>query len=63
MRTLTQQEMADVAGGFFFCRPKCSPKPKCQPKPKCSPKPKCQPKPKCNPTPVPVEPVEPPEEY
>lgn len=60
MRTLDQQEMQQVAGGFFFCLPKiklpklslCLPKitlPKCEPvkPPVCEPKPPvCQPKPK-----------------
>ena len=54
MRTLNEQEMQQVAGGFFFCLPKisfclpkinlCLPKielPKCEPTPpKCTPAPK-----------------------
>ena len=60
MRTLNEQEMQQVAGGFFFCLPKisfCLPKielPKCVPTPpKCEPKPpKCEPTPpKCTPAP------------
>lgn len=62
MRTLNEQEMQQVSGGFFFCLPKislpkltlCLPKielPKCEPKaptpPKCEPTPpKCEPAPK-----------------
>jgi len=59
MRTLNEQEMQQVAGGFFLCLPKitlpkltwCAPKispPKCEPTPpKCEPKPpKCEPKPR-----------------
>ena len=59
MRVLSNEEMGDVAGGWFFscwsfkrsyCNPKpvCAPKPVCQPKPVCDPKPKCDPKPDCN---------------
>ncbi|MEZ5705742.1 MAG: hypothetical protein R3E56_10950 [Burkholderiaceae bacterium] len=65
MRVLSDQEMQDVAGGFFFnwfsCfkwrAPKvtCDSKPtytqsKCDPKPTCEPKPSCEPKPTCEPT-------------
>jgi hypothetical protein len=49
MRVLSNEEMGDVAGGWFWCwkprRTYCHKKPVCEPKPKCDPKPRCEPKP------------------
>ncbi len=60
MRTLNEQEMQQVSGGFFFCLPKfrivlprlnlhkpvCAPRPAPQPAPKPAPRcePRCEPK-------------------
>jgi hypothetical protein len=64
MRDLTQDEMTQVAGGFFSwgrsshkdCKPRTQShkprKPACAPKPVCQPKPVCEPKPVCKPMPV-----------
>lgn len=56
MRVLSNEEMGNVGGGWFFlwswCKPRtrtyCEPKPVCEPAPVCEPKPTCEPKPSCN---------------
>jgi hypothetical protein len=74
MRTLTNEEMSEVAGGWFFRRSRCSGSYRtrtyswggCNPKPECEPEPeppKCEPEPEppaCGNPPIDDTPAEPP---